>query len=188
MSGSVKRALGLWLHSQVPALTPYADDLANRQYVYPAGILFELSHSSQPMAVGRRVPFTRSEEGHVLTVGRLHVFDETFRLTIRSPSTSTKSGQEVVDEISDLVEQAVLAEKSKVGQTVLEDTEASPSVAFPLQTFDVIGRVGLAPAIDGEPVLFQAAVTVRLTRLVPVAVPVEAVIENIIVEDADGEG
>jgi len=187
MSGSLQRALGLWLATKVPALSVFADDLANRQNVYPEGVLMVLSHYVTPIGVGRRSPMTRSEAGAVVTVGRLYQVEDTLRLTIRSPSTSTKAGQQVVDEISDLVEQAVLAEKSRVGQTVLDDTGAAPAVGFPLQTFDVVGKVQLGSAADGEPTLFQSAVTLRLTRLMPVEVPVEAVIENIIVEDADGE-
>lgn len=188
MSGQVKRALGLWVAQQVAGLHVCADDLANARYRYPACVVMELTHGTTPLGTGKRHLETRDPlTGFVATIGRIHVDDTTYRLTIQAPSTSTMSGQEVVDEISSAVENAVLALKSNAGQTVLVDSGVTPSVSFPLESFRQVGRQQLDPDTDGEPVLYRSALTVRLVRLVPIQRTVEAVIETIIVEDADAE-
>lgn len=188
MSGKINRALGMWVAQQYAGLHVCAEDVANDRYLYPVCVVTELTHGTTPLGAGKRHMETRDLlTGFIATVGRIHVANSTYRLTIQVPSTTTKSGREVCDEISSAVENGVLALQSNAGQTVLVDTGVTPSVSFPLESFRLVGRQQLDPDTDGEPVLYRSALTVQLVRLVPIQRPVEAVIETIIVEDEDAE-
>jgi hypothetical protein len=93
MSGSLKRALGLWVASKAPGLHVYSDDLANQAYLYPSCTVAEIDHAVTPLGCGKKDYKVRDPETHFVTaVGRIHQAGTSFRLTFRSPN-STRSRQ-----------------------------------------------------------------------------------------------
>ena len=184
MSGSLKRALGLWVASQAPALHVYADDLANTQYRYPACVVAELLHAVSPVGCGKKDFTVRDpDSGWVTASGRMHREETTFRLTISAPAGKEAPGQEAADALLDQVERAILTTQSDSAAVVLTDIEANPAETFPLEALRLDGRQPVPPDTTGEPFLYRGALSVRVIRLVPVERVVEHVMEHIHVED-----
>lgn len=180
MSGSLKRALALWAASQVEGLHVYADDLANVKHRYPCCTLTELTHGVNPLGCGKKDFTVRDNEtGFVASSGRMHAAEEIFRLTVSSPSEAERHGQEIVDGILEALESAILLTGLSSAAMLLVDSEADPPVSFRLESLKPAGRQAIAPDITGEPFLYRGALTVRLTRSIPVEQPVEHVIERI---------
>jgi hypothetical protein len=183
MSSSLRRALGLWVAGMVPGLTVVGDDLANRQHRYPACAVTEITRDTRPLGCGRKDHTTRDEDtGHVDGVGRLHLEETSYRLVVSAPSDRERAGQEIVDELLTTLERAVLAADLASEPIVLTDSEAEPPVAFELDSLKLGGRQPVPVDITGEPFIHRGALSLRVTRSVPVAAPVEHVFERIHVE------
>jgi len=183
MNGSLKRALALWAASQVEGLHIYADDLANVKRRYPCCTVIELSHGVEPLGCGKKDYIVRdAETGFVAVSGKMHQAEENFRLTVSSPSEKQRHGQEIVDGILESLESAALLTGLSSAPLVLVDSEASPPLSFPIEKLAPAGRQAIPPDATGEPFLYRGALTLRLTRSVPVEEPVEHVIERIHVQ------
>jgi len=183
MNGSLKRALGLWAASQVEGLHVYADDLANAKHRYPCCTVSELTHGVGPLGCGKKDFTVRdSETGFVAISGKMHQAEENFRLTVSSPSEAQRHGQEIVDGILETLESAVLLTGLSSAPLVLVDSEATPPEPFKVEGFHAAGRQAIPPDATGEPFLYRGALTMRITRNVPVEEPVEHVIERIHVQ------
>jgi len=183
MSGSLKRALALWAASQVEGLHVYADDLANVKHRYPCCTVIELTHGVEPLGCGKKDFTVRdAETGFVAVSGKMHKTGDSFRLTISSPSEAQRHGQEIVDGILETLESAVLLTGLSSAPLVLTDSEAAPPVSFPVEKLSPAGRQAIPPDATGEPFLYRGALTLRLTRSVPVEESVEHVIERIHVQ------
>jgi hypothetical protein len=183
MSGSLKRALGLWVASQVDGLHVIADELANRQRRYPACTVTETSHDVRPLGCGKKDHTTRdTETGHVDTTGRLHTENTSFRLLVSAPSNREQAGEEIVAGVVATIEQAVLAASLEGEPLILTDTETDTVESFELDGLTITGRQPVPVDISGEPFIHRGALSLRTTRTVPVATPAEAVIERIHVE------
>jgi hypothetical protein len=183
MTGSLTRALGLWVAAQVNGLHVVADDLANRDRHYPACTVTETGHDVQPLGCGKKDFTTRdADTGWVETAGRMHVEETAFRLVISAPSDRTRAGQEIVDGIAAAIENAVLALRIADAPLVLTDTEATPPDSYRVDSLQLAGRQPVPVDISGEPFVYRAALGLRLRRSVPVAATVENVIERIHVE------
>jgi len=184
MSGSLKRALGLWVASKAPGLHVYSDDLANQTYLYPSCTVAEIDHAVTPLGCGKKDYKVRDPETHFVTaVGRVHQAGTSFRLTFRSPHSTTEAGQEIVDELLATIELAALTTLSDPDPIVLTDSVATPAVVFSLEVMKPAGRAEVPADVTGEPFLFGSALTLRLVRLFSIERSVEHVIETIIVED-----
>jgi len=180
MSGSLKRAFGLWVASKVSGLHVYADDLANVAHKFPACSVTELAHSTSKFGCGRRDFEARAEDtGHVSLFGKMLRDDTTFRLTIKIPSGPNGSGQERVES---MIEQLGL-DVTEAGMLWVAldmvDTATTPNTTFPIDHISVEGRQSLSPDVSSEPFLFQGALTVKISRTLALAKPVENVIERI---------
>ena len=183
MTASLTRALGLWVAGSVPGLTVVADDLANRDRRYPVGTLTEIARELKPLGCGRKDFATRAPEtGYVDQAGRLHLEDTRFRVTVSAPSDRERAGQEIVDGVLAALERAVLTATLEGEPLVLTDSEAEPLETFELDSLRTVGRVPVPVDITSEPFVYRGALSLRVTRTVPVAAPVEAVIERIHVE------
>ena len=183
MNGSLKRALGLWVAGQVDGLHVVADDLANRQRRYPACAITETAHGVRPLGCGKKDHRTRDmETGYVDTAGRLHTEKTGFRLLVSAPSDRERAGEEVVDGVLSALERSVLAASLEGEPLILTDTEGDPPESFELDSLTLAGRQSVPVDISGEPFINRGALSLRVTRTVPVATPVEAVIERIHVE------
>ena len=187
MSGSLKRAFGLWLASQVPGLHVHADDLANAQHSYPACTVTELAYSLSKMGCGRRDFTTRDEEtGHVATSGKMVRADTAYRLTVKAPSGPQGNGQEVVDAILEQLGKAVAEAGMAWEPLQLEDSEADPPAVFAADRISLEGRQSVPPDVTGEPFLFRGALTIKLARTIPLERPVEGVMQQIHVQVLGG--
>ena len=183
MSGSLKRAVGLWLAEHVDDLVVVSDDLANRARRYPVGVLTETAHDLRPLGCGKKDFHTRTPDtGFVDEAGRLHLEDMSFRLVVSAPSDRDRAGQEIVDGILATLERAVVEAGLSSEPLVLSDTETEPPEAFELDALRSAGRQPVPVDISGEPFVYRGALSLRVSRTVPVAAPVEAVIERIHVE------
>ena len=183
MSGSLKRALAFWAASQVDGLHAYADDLANTKYSYPSCTLLELTHGVVPIGCGKKDYKVKSEaNGFVTATGKMHIADDSFRLTVSSPSDGQMNGQEIVDGILETIESSILLLGLSSSPLILVDSEAVPPATYKLEKLVPAGRQAIPPDIKGEPFLYRGALTVKLTRSVPVDERVEHVIERIHVE------
>ncbi len=180
MTGSLKRALALWAASQVEGLHVYADDLANVKHRYPCCTVIELTHGVEPLGCGKKDFTTRhADNGFVATAGKLHQAEESFRLTVSSPSEAGRHGQEIVDDILESIESAALLTALSAGLLELIDSECDPPVSFRLASLKPRGRQNIPPDITGEPFLYRGSLTLSARRMLPVEQPVEHVIERI---------
>ena len=187
MSGSLKRAFGLWVASQVPGLHVHADDLANAQHSYPACTVTELAYSLSKMGCGRRDFTTRDEEtGHVATSGKMVRAETAYRLTVKAPSGPQGNGQEVVDAILEQLGRVVMEAGMSWVPLHLEDSETNPTAVFTVDRISVEGRQSVPPDVTGEPFLFRGALTVKLARTIPLEKPVEGVMQQIHVQVLGG--
>jgi len=183
MTGSLTRALGLWVAAQANGLHVVADDLANRGKHYPSCTVTETGHDVRPLGCGKKDFTTRdADTGWVETAGRMHVEETSFRLVVAAPSDRTRAGKEIVDGILAALENAVLTLRLADEPIVLTDSEATPPEAFPVASLQLAGRQPVPVDISGEPFVYRGALGLRLRRLVPVTAPVENVIERIHVE------
>lgn len=187
MSGSLKRAFGLWVAAQVPGLHVHADDLANAQHSYPACTVTELAYSLTQYGCGRRDFTVRDDEtGFVAASGKMVRAETTYRLTLSAPSGPQGHGQEVVDAILEELGNAVVEAGMAWGPLQLEDSEADPVELFTIDRIALEGRQSVPPDISGEPFLFRGALTVRLARSIPLTMPVEGVMEHIHLQELGG--
>ena len=187
MSGSLKRAFGLWVASQVPGLNVHADDLANAQHAYPSCTVTELAYSLTQYGCGRRDFTTRDEEtGHAATSGKMVRAETTYRLTVKTPSGPQGNGQEVVDAILEQLGLAVTEAGMAWNPLQLEDSETDPVELFTVDRISTEGRQSVPPDVSGEPFLFRGALTVKLARTIPLEKPVEGVMEHIHVQVLGG--
>ena len=187
MSGSLKRAFGLWVASQVPGLHVHADDLANAKHSYPACTVTELSYSLSKMGCGRRDFTTRDEEtGHVVSSGKMLRAETSYRLTVMAPSGPQGNGQEVVDSFLEQLGRVVIEDGMSWESLQFEDTEAIPPAVFMVDRISVEGRQSVPPDVSGEPFLFRGALTVKLARTIPLEKPVDGVMEKIHVQVLGG--
>ena len=187
MSGSIKRAFGLWVASQVPGLHVHADDLANAKHSYPACTVTELSYSLSKMGCGRRDFTTRDEEtGHVASSGKMVRAETTYRLTLKAPSGLQGNGQEVVDAILEQLGRVVAEAGMSWEPLQLKDSEPDPPAVFTLDRISMEGRQSVPPDVTGEPFLFRGTLTVKLARSIPLEKPVEGVMEHIHVQVLGG--
>ena len=183
MSGVLKRALGLWVADQVDGLHVVADDLANRERRYPVCTVAEITHGIRPLGCGKKDHTTRDiETGHVDTAGRLHTEETSFRLLVSAPSDRERSGEEIVDGVLSTVERAVLEATLSGEPLVLTDSESDPPETFELDSLKLTGRQPVPVDISGEPFIHRGALSLRVTRTVPVDAAVEHVFEHIHVE------
>ena len=185
MSGSLKRALSLWAASKVAGLHVYADDIANVKHQFPSCTVIEVSRDVGPTGCGRSDYKVRDgSSGNVAAIGRVHREVTVYRLTISAPSDTQRNGQEVVDGILGIIEKAVLQAAMSNASLVLSDTETTPEESFAVESIRLQGRQSIPPDISGEPVVYRGAMSLEVTRLVPLERPVENVIERIhVVED-----
>jgi len=180
MSGSLKRALALWAASQVEGLHVYADDLANVKHRYPCCTVIELTHGVEPLGCGKKDFTVRDAgSGFVAVSGKMHKSGDSFRLTVSSPSEAQSHGQEIVDGILETLESAVLLTGLSASPLVLVDSEAVPPATYKVERLVPAGRQAIPPDATGEPFLYRGALTLRLTRSLPVEEPVEHVFERI---------
>jgi hypothetical protein len=187
VNGSLKRAFGLWVASQVPGLHVHADDLANAQHSYPACTVTELAYSLTQFGCGRRDFTTRDEEtGYVASSGKMVRAETAYRLTLKAPSGPPSNGQEVVDSILEQLGNAVVEAGMAWGPLQLEDSEADPPEVFVVDRISMEGRQSVPPDVSGEPFLFRGALTVKLARTIPLEKPVEGVMEKIHVQVLGG--
>jgi len=187
VSGSLKRAFGLWVAAQVPGLHVHADDLANAQHSYPACTVTELAYSLSKMGCGRRDFTTRDEEtGQVATSGKMVRAETAYRLTVKAPSGPQGNGQEVVDAILEQLGKAVAEAGMAWEPLQLEDTEAEPAELFTVDRIAYVGRQSVPPDVTGEPFLFRGALTIKLARTIPLEKPVEGVMQQIHVQVLGG--
>jgi len=187
VSGSIKRAFGLWVASQVPGLHVHADELANAKHSYPACTVTELSYSLSKMGCGRRDFTTRDEEtGHVVSSGKMVRAETAYRLTLKAPSGPLGNGQEVVDSILEQLGKVVVEVGMSWEPLYLEDSEADPPEVFMVDRISMEGRQSVPPDVTGEPFLFRGALTVKLARTIPLEKPVEGVMEQIHVQVLGG--
>ena len=187
MSGSLKRAFGLWVATQVPGLHVYADDLANAEHSYPACTVTELAYSLSQFGCGRRDFTTRDEEtGHVASSGKMIRTETTYRLTVKAPSGPEGAGQEAVDAILEQLGKAVAEAGMAWEPLQIEDSEAEPAEVFTVDRIAMEGRQSVPPDVSGEPFLFRGALTVKLARTIPLEKPVEGVMEKIHVQVLGG--
>ena len=183
MSGSLRRALGLWTAGQVDGLRIVSDELANKACRYPEGSLSEISIALKPLGCGRRDIKTRdSGTGHVDTTGKAYLETTTYRLVVSAPADREHAGQEIVDAVVATIERALLTANLNREPLVLTDTEADPPEAFELDSLKLVGRQPVPVDISGEPFVHRCALSLRVTRTVPIALPVEHVFERIHVE------
>ena len=184
MSGSLQRALGLWVAGQVSGLHVYADDLANTQYQYPACVVSQLLRSYSPLGCGPRDHTLRTPStGWVTASGRVHREETSFRLTLQAPHSSSNSGAAVVDALLTSLEEAVLAVQSSRSGTVLTDTQVTPARTYHLELLRMEGRQPVPTDTTGEPFLFRGSLGIRTVRLVPVDQVVDGVMKRIRVND-----
>ncbi len=187
MSGSLKRAFGLWVASQVPGLHVHADDLANAKHAYPSCTVTELAYSLTQYGCGRRDFTTRDEgTGHAATSGKMVRAETTYRLTVKAPSGPPGIGQEVVDAILEQLGRAVAEAGMAWNPLQLEDSETDPVELFTVDRISMEGRQSVPPDVSGEPFLFRGALTVKLARTIPLEKPVEGVMEHIHVQVLGG--
>ncbi len=180
MTASLKRAIGHWATSQVEELHAFADDLANDKHRYPAVVVMELSHDTQPMGCGVTEYVTRdAESGAVSKTGKLGVNTVSYRLTVTAPSDRQRHGQKIVDAIVETLESAALLTWLSAGALTLTDPITGPPEVFHLESLKPIGRQSILPDITGEPFLYRAALTLSIRRYVPVERSVAHVIERI---------
>ena len=183
MSGSLKRALGLWVASQVDGLHVVADDLANRQRRYPACTVTETAHDVRPLGCGKKDHTTRdTETGHVDSAGRLHTEETGFRLLVSAPSDREQAGEEIVAGVLATIKHAVLQANLASEPLILTDSEVEAPEDFELDSLTITGRQPVPVDISGEPFVHRGALSLRVTRTVQVAAPVEHVFEHIHVE------
>ena len=180
MSGSLKRAFGLWVAAQVPGLHVHADGLANVSSAYPACTVTELAHSLTRYGCGRR-DFTERDpdSGDVVASGKLVRAETTYRLTLQAPSGPHGNGQEIVDAVLERLGEAVDEANLAWSPLVLEDTETDPPEVFRLDRIAIEGWLALPPDVSGEPFLYRGSFSVRLARTVALTLPVEGIIEHI---------
>jgi hypothetical protein len=187
VSGSLKRAFGLWVASQVPGLHVHADDLANAKHSYPACTVTELSYSLSKMGCGRRDFTTRDEEtGHVVSSGKMVRAETAYRLTVKAPSGPQGNGQEVVDAILEQFGRVVAEAGMSWEPLQLEDSEADPLAVFTTDRISMEGRQSVPPDVTSEPFLFRGALTIKLARTIPLEKPVDGVMQKIHVQVLGG--
>ena len=180
MTGSLKRALGLWVAGQVDGLHIFSDDLANTKHRYPSCTILELSHDTEPVGCGKKDYTVRdSETGYVAASGKMHQSETVFRLTVSSPSNQQKSGQEIVDQILEAIESAVLLTKLSSSKLLLIDIETAPPEEYPVDKLAISNRQAIPPDYTSEPFLYRGAISLKVSYTVPVEKPVEHVIEQI---------
>lgn len=183
MSGSLKRALGLWLAAQVKGMHVYADDLANSKHRYPSCTLTELAHAIEPVGCGRTDFVRRAEEtGYVCAIGKLQHSETQIRLTLGAPSAAAMHGQERVDALLDAIESSVLLTTLSTSPLLLVDSEANPPTRFGPLRIKPAGRQSVPVDTSGEPFLYRGALTLKLSFDLPIEAPVEHVIERIHLE------
>jgi hypothetical protein len=188
MSGSLKRALGLWVASKVSGLHVYADDLANTKAKYPACTVAEVSRSMVPMGCGKKDHSNRDGgTGWVNGSGRVYREETAFRLTLNASSPLQCNGQAMVESLLGQIEAAVLEAKAGDGPVVLTDTEAQPAVAFSIEHLALAGTQAVPADTTGEPFLYRGALTLKVTRLVPIERPVAQVMQHIHLEEQGAE-
>ena len=123
MSGSLKRAFGLWVTSQAPGLHVYANHLANAKHSYPCCTVTELRYSLSRFGCGQRDYTVRAPDTDFVTAsGKMLHADTTYRLTISAPSDEQHPGSEIVDEFLDLLTDAVMRTGLDREPLVLLDT------------------------------------------------------------------
>jgi len=187
VSGSIKRAFGLWVASQVPGLHVHADELANAKHSYPACTVTELSYSLSKIGCGRRDFTTRDEEtGHVVSSGKMVRAETAYRLIVKAPSSPQGNGQKVVDVILEQLGRVVMEAGMSWEPLHLEDSESDPPAVFTVDRISAEGRQSVPPDVTGEPFLFRGALTVKLARTIPLEKPVEGVMEKIHVQVLGG--
>ena len=180
MSGSLKRALGLWVAGQVEGLHVYSDDLANTKHRYPSCTITELSHDTEAIGCGKKDYTVRDDDtGFVKSSGKMHQGETVFRLTGSAPSDEQQNGQEIVDGLLETIESSVLLTRLSSSKLMLVDTEASPHEEYPVDKLTIVSRQAIPPDISGEPFLYRGAISLKATRAVPVDKPVEHVMEHI---------
>jgi len=184
VSGSLKRAFGLWVAAQAPGLHVYADHLANAKHSYPACTVTELRYSLSRLGCGQRDYTVRAPDtGFVTASGRMVLAETTYRLTISVPSDKKRGGQEIADEILDRMTAAVMKTGLAREPLALLDTEVDPRTPFKLDRMTFESTQPVPPDTTGEPFLFRGALTLRLSRTIPLEEPVEHVFEHIHVEE-----
>ena len=180
MSGSLKRAFGLWVASQAPGLHVYADHLANAKHSYPSCTVTELRYSLSRIGCGQRDYTVRAPDtGFVTASGKMIHAETTYRLTISAPSDKQHRGQELVDELLDRLMDAVMKTRLDREPLVLLDTEVDPPTPFKLDRMTFENTQQIPPDTTGEPFLFRGALTLRVSRTIPLEEPVEHVFEHI---------
>jgi len=183
MSGSLPRALGLWMASQVAGLNVFSDELANTKHRYPACTVTELSSSQSRLGCSKRDFVCKDDDtGHVVKTGKMMVHQHSFRLVVSSPSSKEKNGQEIADVVAKNLEDAVVAAGLSFDPIVLEDSDVEPTASFKLDRMVVEDRQQVATDISGEPFLYRCALRLRVVRTVPVETSVDGVMERIHVE------
>jgi len=183
VSGALKRAFGLWVAAQAPGLHVYANHLANAKHSYPSCTVTELRYSLSRVGCGQRDYTVRAPDtGFVTASGKMVLAETTDRLTISAPSTKVRGGQESVDEILDRLTDAVMKTWLDREPLVLLDTETDPPTPFKLDRMTFENTQPVPPDTSGEPFLYRGALTLRVSRTIPLEEPVEHVFEHIHVE------
>ena len=187
MSGSLKRALGLWVASHAPGLHVYADHLANAKHSYPSCTVTELRYSLSRVGCGQRDYTVRAPDtGFVTASGKMIHANTTYRLTISAPSSKERSGQEIVDELQERLTDAIMRTGLDREPLVLLDTEVAPPTLFKLDRMTFENTQPVPPDTTGEPFLFRGALTLRVSRTIPLEEPVDRVMEKIHVQELGG--
>ena len=187
MSGSIKRAFGLWVASQAPGLHVYADHLANAKHSYPSCTVTELRYSLSRFGCGQRDYTVRAPDtGFVTASGKMIHADTTYRLTISAPSDEQHPGSEIVDEFLERLTDAVMRTGLDREPLVLLDTEVDPPTPFKLDRMTFENTQPVPPDTSGEPFLYRGALTLRISRTIPLEEPVECVMEKIHVQELGG--
>ncbi len=180
MSGSLKRALGLWIVGHLDGLHVYSDDLANARHHYPSCTIIELSHETEALGCGKKDYTVRDNESDIVVAsGKMHRRETVFRLTFIAPSDKQNNGQEIVDRLLEDIESTVLLTKLSCSSFVLRDTETSPSVEYTVDKLTIVNRQTIPPDVSGEPFIYRGTISLHVSRIVSVEEPVDHVIKDI---------
>ena len=189
MSGSFRRAFGLWLRTKLTGVNVYSDEIASGRR-YPFLTITELAHEAPWLGCGKRDFVIRTPgTGFVSSSGRAAFETTTYRLTVHPPPSTSNTGARIVDSILDSLENVILTQGMNRGTLTFVDTEVTPNESFPVSRISHEGRRNIGTSgqtqveTDSEPFVFRGTLTVQIQRIVTVSTAVEGVFKNIHVEE-----
>lgn len=189
MSGSFKRALGAWLQSASGiAVVARAPITQGQHPAYPFATVAELAGDTEPLGCGPKDYVTRnSETGWVEKSGRHFVTTEDYRFQVFAADTTSKSGQQTIDDAMTALEEAAMALRAQRTPKTLTDAGVTPSESFVVEVLTVGNRRNQEAVASALPVLYSGTATVHVVRYRQAERAVDGVIQNIDVHEDEGE-